>query len=123
MSRMRPSQAAIEEAMKAPSRPKTARKYHYREAFVKSPKLGINPIPVERIGDGLAILKAVGEGKLLVCTRKRPKSGGFYAMAECDLRELAGKSESQIYALLDRKTDELSTKPEGRYVLKDRVSD
>ena len=102
-------------------RPKPHRKYHYREAFVRSPNLGLNPIKVERISDGIAILKAVGEGKLCVCTRTRPKNGGWYTMAECDLRELSGKTEAAIYALLDKKTDDLSKSFHGKYVLEDRI--
>jgi hypothetical protein len=101
--------------------PERQPKYHYREAFVKAPTLGLNPIKVERISDGIAVLKAIGEGKLCVCTRTRPKTGGYYAMAECDLRELSGKTEDAIYALLDKKTDQLSLKVDGKYVLEDRI--
>ena len=118
----RPSREAIWEAMKPPPKKKIGRKYHYREAFVKAEPLGINLIRVERIGDGIAILKAIGQGKLLMCTRKRPKGGGWYAMAECDLRELSGKSEEQIIAIFDWKTDKLSETFAGRYVLEDRIS-
>ena len=106
-----------------PDRRTTPRKYHYREAFVTSPNLGLNPIKVERISDGIAILKAIGEGKLSVCTLKRPKTGGYYAMAECDLRELSGKTEAAILALLDKKTDQLSERVDGKYVLKDRIAE
>src|SRR5262245_42162995 len=88
--------------------PKCKRKYRYREAFVKSPRLAMNLIKVARISDGLAILKAIGAGTLYVCTGKRPKSAAVYDMAECDLRELRNKTEAEIFALLDKKTDELS---------------
>lgn len=108
--------------MKPPPVVKVPRKYHYREAYVKAEPLGINLIKVERIRDGISILKALGQGTLMVCTRKRPKGGGWYAMAECELRELATKTEEQIMALLDKKTDKLSETFAGRYVLEDRVS-
>ena len=47
--------------------------------------------------------------------------GVYYAMAHCELRELRGKTEAEIYALLDKKTDELSKRFDGQYVLEDRI--
>jgi hypothetical protein len=98
------------------------KRYHYREAFIMSPKLGHSMIKVACISDGIIVLKALGEGDLLVCTRKRPKKGGYYAMAKCELREVDGKSESEIFELLDKKTDALSKKFDGKYVLEDRIN-
>jgi hypothetical protein len=97
------------------------KRYHYREAFIMSPKLGHSMIKVECISDGIIVLRALGEGNLLVCTRKRPKKGGYYSMAKCELRELEGKSKSEIFELLDKKTDALSKKHDGEYVLEDRI--
>jgi hypothetical protein len=100
----------------------TNRKYHYREAFIRSPRLDASIIKVERISDGIRLLRALGEGQLLLCTRKRPASGQFYAMAECNFRELRGKTEAEIFALFDKKTDELGKTFAGRYVLDDQIS-
>lgn len=61
-------------------------------------------VEVFRISEGIRLLEEYGEGVLLVSTRKRP-STGYYAMAECAIAELRGKSREEIYDLLDRRTD------------------
>jgi hypothetical protein len=42
-------------------------------------------------------------------------------MAEYHLNELRNKSEAEIFALLDKKTDELSKTFADKYVLEDRI--
>ena len=46
---------------------------------------------------------------------------GYLRMAEGDLRELRGKTEGEIIALLDKKTEELRRTFAGQYVLEDRI--
>jgi hypothetical protein len=46
------------------------KRYHYKEAYIMSPKLNLAMIKVGRISDGILILTALGEGKLLVSTRE-----------------------------------------------------
>jgi hypothetical protein len=120
MPRVNPRERYLEYKAAIAPEPLYKRKYHYREAFIKSPKLGINLIRVDRISEGLAILRAIGEGTLHVCTRKRT-SHRVLAMAECHLNELRNKSEAEIFALLDKKTDELSRTLAGQYVMEDRI--
>ena len=72
-----------------------------------SPKLDHRIVQVERISDGIAILEALGEGRLLVSTEKRDKKNGYFAMTECTVDELRGKSESEIFEVLDQRTDQI----------------
>jgi hypothetical protein len=72
-----------------------------------SPKLKLKIVEIRRISDGIAILEALGEGKLLVSTAKRPKGKGYLHMAECSLEELRGKSPVEIFRMLDRRTQEV----------------
>jgi hypothetical protein len=64
-----------------------------------------------RISHGIVILEALGEGSLLVSTKKRPPNG-YYSMAECSIEELRGKSEDEIFAILDKRTDEVRARKE-----------
>ncbi len=80
------------------------RRYSIKQAFVKSPAFKFRLIEVVRISDGILILEALGEGSLLVCTKKKP-ADGYYNMAEADIKELTGKTEEEIRALLDRRTE------------------
>lgn len=84
--------------------PEPARKFRYKEAFVMSPKLKLRIVEIKRISDGIAILEALGEGKILVSTRKRPKEKGYLQMAECSLEELRDKTPAEILTILDRRT-------------------
>jgi hypothetical protein len=43
----------------------------------------------------------------MVCTKKRPPDGGYFAMAKCAIRELVGKAEAEIFEMLDRRMDNL----------------
>jgi hypothetical protein len=81
-------------------------RHHYKQAFIKSPKLKFQLIEVVRISEGIALLKALGEGSILVCTKKRTPDG-YFAMAECAIQELIGKTELEIFELLDKRTDRL----------------
>lgn len=72
-----------------------------------SPKLNHRIVEVLRISDGIAILEALGEGKLMVSTRRRPKDKGWHNMAVCYLQELVGKSEADVLEMLDKKTDKV----------------
>lgn len=81
-------------------------RYSYKQAFIKSPKLKLRLAEVLRISDGIAILEALGEGSLLVGTKRRPQDG-YYSMAECTIEELRGKSEAEIFGLLDKRTDQV----------------
>jgi hypothetical protein len=91
-----------------PKPPKVERKYHYKEAFIMSPKLNLAIIQVATISDGINILRALGEGTLMVSTHKRDKKDGYFNMAKCDIAELIGKSEAEVIALLDKRTKELT---------------
>jgi hypothetical protein len=70
-------------------------------------------VEIVRISDGVAILEALGEGSLLVSTRKRPPDG-FHAMAECSIEELRGKTETEVFALLDSRTDKVIEREKQR---------
>jgi hypothetical protein len=86
------------------------KRYHYREAFISSPKLKLRTVQVLTIGDGIAILEALGEGKLMVSTKVRDPKVGYFPMAKCALKELIGKTKQEIYNLLDTRTDGLKHK-------------
>ena len=79
-------------------------RHRYKEAFIMSPKLRLAVVEVRRISDGIRMLDEFGEGVLMVSTRKRPASG-YYDMATCTITELRGKSETEVFELLDRRTD------------------
>jgi hypothetical protein len=83
------------------------KRYHYKEAFIMSPKLKLRTVQVLTIGDGIAILEALGEGKLLVSTMVRDPKVGYFPMAKAEIKELVGKTKQEIYNLLDSRTDEL----------------
>src|SRR5690242_19678065 len=89
-------------------------RYKYVEAFIMSPKLNLAMVEVRKIGHAILLLEALGEGTLLVSTRKRPPSGGCYSMASCSIDELSGKSVEEIYAILDRRTDKVLEKERSR---------
>jgi hypothetical protein len=74
-------------------KPLIQKRFRYKEAFIMSPKLDHRIVQVERISDGMAIIEALGEGKLMVSTLKRDRSKGYFEMAECTVEELRGKSE------------------------------
>ena len=61
-------------------------RHSYKQAFIKRPKFNFQLIEVARISDGIALLKALGEGSLMAGTRKRPHESGYYSMAECVVR-------------------------------------
>lgn len=81
------------------------RRYKYTQAFITSPKLKLKLIEINRISDGIAILGALGEGRLLVSTRKRRPNDGYFNMVECRIDELENKTEAEIYTLLDRRME------------------
>jgi hypothetical protein len=63
---------------------------------------------VGRISEGLCVLRAIGEGELMVSDKKSPAGGGYYGdMVKADLTELEGKSPQEILDLLDRKYDQI----------------
>ena len=72
-----------------------------------SPKLGGRIVKIERISDGIALLEVIGEGRLLVSTEKRKRGQGYFAMAECTVEELRGKTEQEVFEMLDKRTDQL----------------
>ena len=82
-------------------------RHSYKQAFIKSSKLEFRLIEVVRISDGVALLKALGDGSLLVSTRKRRVGEGYFNMAECPVRELVGKTESEIFDMLDQRMDKV----------------
>jgi hypothetical protein len=88
-------------------KPPIKKRFHYKEAFIMSPKLARRIVQVERISDGIAIIEALGEGKIMVSTARRDPSKGYFDMAECTVEELRGKSEAEIFEMLDRRTDQL----------------
>lgn len=103
-----PSREELERIMARPvPDPPIKKRFHYKQAFIMSPKLSARIVQVERISDGIAIIEALGEGKLLVSTQKSTPSKGYFEMAECTLEELRGKSEQEIFDILDRRTDQL----------------
>lgn len=76
-------------------------------------KLKLRIVKVESISDGIAILEALGEGELMVSTMKRDPKKGYFSMAECTIGELAGKSEQEVYNLLDNRTDTILKKKDS----------
>jgi hypothetical protein len=82
-----------------------AGRYSYLQAFIVSPQLNLRIVEVRRISDGIAILEVLGEGRLLVSTRIRPPAGGYFNMAEASIQELQGKTEAEVFAMLDRRMD------------------
>lgn len=93
------------EQIAAPESARIEKRHHNKEAYIMSPKLKLAMIQVLRISDGIMLLEALGEGKLLVSTRVRDPAKGYYDMAKADIKELSGKSQQEIYDLLDRRTD------------------
>lgn len=96
------------------------RRHRYVEAFIMSPKLKLAVVEVRRISEGIRLLEEYGEGELMVSTRKRPP-GGYYGMATCTIGELRGKSQSEVYAMLDRRTDQLFEGERARVIVADRL--
>jgi hypothetical protein len=90
-----------------------ARKHRYRQAFIKSPVLKFRLVGVSRISDGIAILEALGEGTLLVSTRRRPPDG-YYSIAEVGVTELVGWTEAEVLAILDSRTDAMLARERER---------
>src|SRR5688572_29172237 len=84
--------------------PEVRPRHHYRQAFIMSPVFKLRMIEVARMSDGLAVVEGLGEGDLLVSIKKMP-AVGVYAMAKCTIQELRGKTETEIFAILDRRMD------------------
>lgn len=102
-----PSREELDKIMLPPPKPPIVRRYHYKQCFISSPALGLRIVEICRISDGIALLEALGNGELMVSVDRRKPGQGYFAMATATLKELRGKSEAEIYKLLDYKTDEL----------------
>jgi len=81
-------------------------RYHYKQAFITSPKLGERLVIVQRVSDGLAILNALDDGDLTL------KAGTCWAGEKtCEprttipFRHLKGKNEQAVWDLFDGEID------------------
>lgn len=82
-----------------------------------SPKLNLAMIEVTKISHGILLLKALGEGTLMLSVLKA-RPGHCHASADCTLEELIGKTEAEIYELFDKRMDKV-LEAEGKRVSRD----